>query len=75
MIYLFAAIGVLLLILAFLVWYIARQSERHSHLRAIYTNGDGGGLGTHASIAEWERLAQASLNASRARRKNGVGHG
>lgn len=72
MIYVSIAIGVLVAILILLIWALIRQRSKYSDLRAMYTNGDGGGLGEHASIQEWERLAMASLDASRARRKNGA---
>ena len=72
MIYVAIAIGVLVAILILLIWHIIRQHNRYSNLRALYTNGDGGGLGEHASIQEWERLANASMEASRTRRKNGT---
>jgi hypothetical protein len=72
MIYVIIAIGVLTWILIMLVFWIIRQRRQYSELHAMYSNGDGGGLGEHASIQEWERLAQASLAHSRARRKNGA---
>jgi hypothetical protein len=71
-IYISIAIGVLVAILILLIWHIIRQHKKYSDLRALYTNGDGGGLGEHASIQEWERLAMASMEASRNRRKNGT---
>lgn len=71
MIYIAVAIGVLVAILILMIWAMIRQHRKYSNLRALYTNGDGGGLGEHASIQEWERLAQASMDASRSRRKNG----
>lgn len=72
MIYISIAIGVLVAILILLIWAIIRQNKKYSNLRALYTNGDGGGLGDHASVQEWERLAMASMEASRSRRKNGT---
>jgi hypothetical protein len=71
-IFLIAAISVLIIALMLLLRSIARQRRKYTNLRAMYTNGDGGGLGEHASIQEWKRLANASMEASRTRRKNGA---
>jgi preprotein translocase subunit SecG len=74
MIYVLVAIVVLLIILVLLIASIVRQRRKYSELHAMYSNGDGG-LGEHASIQEWQRLADASLAHSRARRKNGAANG
>lgn len=72
MIYVLIAIGFLVAVLILLIYALVRQRNKYSSLRAMYTNGDGGCLGEHASVQEWERLALASMEASRSRRKNGA---
>ena len=63
-------IWVLLMIVFVLILQLTRSRNEYSQLEAIWRNGYGD-LGEHSSLQDWEDFAQASLDASRKRRKNG----